>query len=296
LDTENSAVESLSAQGFFEARSVCLWQSQKVVSNLRQLFTRSSSHNPERIHTMKSNLAIIEDNAKFNLTKSDPKPKVSTVAKGVKLPTLKESNPIFDRPFGAEGHTLGEAIQHQATVYNSIVKQRKGQLEKLKGIGEVLIELRSVSGASDKDYGKLVSKTPLAVMSRQDRSDAMWLAENWTEVQKFVKDMDISSGSAAYLRQQIRKVTASSEATVTDEPSTVETKTDTKPSAPTQSSDTTDTKPSASEASVEASTVESSEATVSVDDEESFALSMADIAKQSGLDLNKVIQALMMLA
>jgi hypothetical protein len=100
---------------------------------------------------------------------------------------------------------LVEAIQHQATVYNSIVKQRKNQLEKLKGIGEVLIELRSVSGASDKDYGKLVSKTPLAVMSRNDRADAMWLAENWTSVQQFMKDMDMSSGSATYLRQQMRK-------------------------------------------------------------------------------------------
>jgi hypothetical protein len=230
---------------------------------------------------MKSNLAIIEDNAKFNLAKSDPKPKVSTVAKGVKLPALSgNSDPIFSRPFGTEGHTLGEAIQHQATVYNSIVKQRKGQLEKLKGIGEVLIELRSVSGASDKDYGKLVSKTPLGVMSRQDRSDAMWLAENWTEVQKFMKDMDMSSGSAAYLRQQIRKATASSEATVTDEPSTVESKTDAKPSAPVESTDEP----------------EGSEATVSVDDEESFALSMAEIAKQSGLDLSKIIAALQVIA
>ena len=249
---------------------------------------------------MKSNLAIIEDAAKFNLVKADPKPKVSTVAKGVKLPTIKSADPIFSRPFGTEGHTLGEAIEQQATVYKSLVKQRKSQLEKLKGIGEVLIELRSVSGASDKDYGKLVSKTPLGVMSRQDRSDAMWLAENWTSVQKFMKDMDISSGSAPYLRQQMRKAEnkPSSEATEGSvEASAVESKTDTKPSAPTQSSDTTDTKPSASESSVsvEASTVESSEATVSVDDEQSFALSMAEIAKQSGLDLNKVIQSLMII-
>lgn len=241
---------------------------------------------------MKSNLAIIEDNAKFNLAKSDPKPKVSTVAKGVKLPTLKESNPIFSRPFGTEGHTLGEAIEHQATVYKSLVKNRKSQLEKLKGIGEVLIELRSVSGASDKDYGKLVSKTPLAVMSRQDRSDAMWLAENWKDVQAYMKEMDISSGSAAYLRQQIRKTAKPSV-----ESSTVEPKTDAKPSAPVQSekTETPAVEPSAP-VSVEASTVESSEATVSVDSEDDFAISMAEIAKQSGLDLNKVIQALMMLA
>ena len=229
---------------------------------------------------MKSNLAIIEDNAKFNLAKSDPKPKVSTVAKGVKLPTLKESNPIFDRPFGNEGHTLGQAIDHQATVYKGLVKQRKNQLEKLKGIGEVLIELRSVSGASDKDYGKLVSKTPLAVMSRNDRADAMWLAENWTSVQQFMKDMDMSSGSATYLRQQMRKA---------DKPSADVAENSSKATETQESSEAT-------EATVKPLTPESSEATVSVDDEESFALSMAEIAKQSGLDLSKVIAALQVIA
>ena len=230
---------------------------------------------------MKSNLAIIEDNAKFNLSKTDKKPKVSTVAEGVQVTSLKESNPIFSRPFGKEGHTLGEAIDHQATVYKSLVKQRKGQLEKLKGIGEVLIELRSVSGASDKDYGKLVSKTPLGVMSRQDRSDAMWLATEWQSITKFMKDMDMSSASAAYLRQQMRKaskpkaeaddVESTEGSQSTDEGSTV-----TQPKADKQSDD----------ASVEVSTATEAE----------FAKSMADIAKAEGLDLAKVIAALQALA
>ena len=230
---------------------------------------------------MKSNLAIIEDNAKFNLSKTDKKPKVSTVAEGVQVTSLKESNPIFSRPFGKEGHTLGEAIDHQATVYKSLVKQRKGQLEKLKGIGEVLIELRSVSGASDKDYGKLVSKTPLGVMSRQDRSDAMWLATEWQSITKFMKDMDMSSASAAYLRQQMRKaskpkaeaddVESTEGSKSTDEGSTV-----TQPKADKQSDD----------ASVEVSTATEAE----------FAKSMADIAKAEGLDLAKVIAALQALA
>ena len=230
---------------------------------------------------MKSNLAIIEDNSMFNLSKTDQKPKVSTVAEGVQITSLKESNPIFSRPFGKEGHTLGEAIDHQATVYKSLVKQRKGQLEKLKGIGEVLIELRSVSGASDKDYGKLVSKTPLGVMSRQDRSDAMWLATEWQSIEKFMKDMDMSSASAAYLRQQMRKaskpkaeaddVESTEGSKSTDEGSTVK-----QPKADKQSDD----------ASVEVSTATETE----------FAQSMADIAKAEGLDLAKVIAALQALA
>jgi hypothetical protein len=234
---------------------------------------------------MKSNLAIIADQAIVSPKASEKprQPKATTVAKGIKIPALQENNPIFSRPFGTEGHTLGEAIDHQATVYKSLVKQRKGQLEKLKGIGEVLIELRSVSGASDKDYGKLVSKTPLGVMSRNDRADAMWLAENWTSVQKFMKDMDMSSGSATYLRQQMRKANKPSDDAQAEKP-----KASVKQEITQNSSEAT--------ASVEPLTVESSEATVSVDSEEDFALSMAEIAKQSGLDLAKVIAALQILA
>ena len=225
---------------------------------------------------MKSNLAIIEDNAIFAVDAKPSKPKVQTVAEGVKLPTTKTADPIFSRTFGTEGHTLGEAIEHQATVYKGLVKQRKGQLEKLKGIGEVLIELRSVSGASDKDYGKLVSKTPLGIMSRQDRSDAMWIATEWQNVQKFLKDMDMSSASAAYLRQQMRKAS--------------------KPKAEAEDAESTE----GSKSSDEASTVKQPKAESKSDDsvevstasEEAFASSMAEIAKAEGLDLAKVIAAL----
>jgi hypothetical protein len=242
---------------------------------------------------MKSNLAIIEDAAKFQTKSVSQKPSVQTVAEGVKLPALKQSNPIFDRPFGKEGHTLGEALEHQASVYKSLVKQRKNQLEKLKEIGLVLIELRSISGASDKNYGILVSKTPLSIMSRQDRFDAMWLAENWTNVQSYMKEMDISSGSATYLRQKIKS------AKPTVEASSQEVKTDAKPSAGVQSSDKkipTGTEPSAP-ATDEASSQKSESSTeVSVDSEDDFALSMAQIAEQSGLDLKKVINALLKIA
>jgi hypothetical protein len=147
------------------------------------------------------------------------------------------------------------------------------------------LELRSVSGASNKDYGILVSKTPLAIMTRQDRYDALWLAENWTNVQSYMKEMDISSGSAAYLRQKMTKKTS-------DEPKAPSaTETDAKPSAGVQSSE----KPAIDEAS-SIPTEGSDSAEVSVDNEEDFALSMAQIVEQSGLDLKKVIDALLKLA
>ena len=226
---------------------------------------------------MKSNLAIIEDKAIFNVSKADPKPKVSTVAKGVKLPALQATDPVFDRKFGTEGHTLGEAIEHQATVYKGLVKQRKGQLEKLKGIGEVLLELRSVSGASDKDYGKLVSKTPLGIMSRQDRSDAMWLATEWLNVKTFMKDMDMSSASAAYLRQQMRKASkpkaeAQEKADETTSQATVE--------GSTQADDKSDDKVIPS----------------GFDNVDSFAINVATIAKAQGFSVAELIASLQKIA
>lgn len=202
------------------------------------------------------------------------KPSDSAVAKSAK--GTAEMKAIFDRPYGSEGHTFGEAIEHQATVYKSLVKQKKQALTKLKEIGEVLVELRSVIGKSDKEFGQAVKATPLSVMSRQDRSDAMWLAENWTEVQTFTKEMDISSASAAYLRQKIAKAKksdategsakqsdkASAEGSSTDEDSTV-------------ADDEVITKTS-----------------LSIDSEESFAQSIKIIAEQQGLDLAKVIAVL----
>jgi hypothetical protein len=117
-------------------------------------------------------------------------------------------------------------------------------------------------------------------MSRQDRSDAMWIATEWQNVQKFLKDMDMSSASAAYLRQQMRKAS--------------------KPKAEAEDAESTE----GSKSSDEASTVKQPKAESKSDDsvevstasEEAFASSMAEIAKAEGLDLAKVIAALQALA
>lgn len=202
------------------------------------------------------------------------KPSASAVAKSAK--GTAEMKAIFDRPYGKEGHTFGEAIEHQATVYKSLVKQKKQALTKLKEIGEVLVELRSVIGKSDKEFGQAVKATPLNVMSRQDRSDAMWLAENWTEVQAFTKEMDISSASAAYLRQKIAKAKKQSTGVA-------EGKTEDKAVAEGNSSD---------EDSTVESDVVTEKATLVIDSEESFAQSIKIIAEQQGLDLAKVIAVL----
>ena len=250
-----------------------------------------------------SNLAVISENGVFN---------VKSAVKNAVLPKAKP--PINDAVmYNAEGillttttyqgNSLGEAIDAQAKAYKSIKKQQKAALEKLKGIGDVLNYVRSLF-KSDLLFGQFLMKTELSIMSRQDRSDAMWLADNWNEIQLQMKKLDISSSSASYLRQAIRKATATvqrSEAPDVVAVATVEPQV--KPTATVQESKASPVVEKPVAATVEHSTLTAttqSEAPsevdtleIIVDDAEAFADSVARVAKAEGLDLNAVIEALL---
>ena len=187
-----------------------------------------------------------------------------------------EFRAILDRPYGKEGHTFGEAIEHQATVYNSMLKQKRNQLEKLKVMGELLIEFRAIIGKSDKEFGQAIKATALSSVSRQDRSDAMWLAENWTTVQKKVKELDINSCSASYLRQLLRKEAKSTPSEATAKSAVSEAN---------ESDDAT-----SSEASV---TVESSSLKLAENSAEGIASAVIQIAKQKGISLAEIATLLL---
>ena len=206
------------------------------------------------------------------LTKKHSK---AELAKSSKM--TQEFKAILDRPYGKEGHTFGEAIEHQATVYNSMLKQKRNQLEKLKVMGELLIEFRAIIGKSDKEFGQAIKATALSSVSRQDRSDAMWLAENWTSVQKKVKELDINSCSASYLRQLLRKEakSANSEATVSDA---------------TVSEANDDAESTVSEANV---TVESSSLKLAENSAEGIASAVIHLAKANGISLAEIATLLL---
>lgn len=198
------------------------------------------------------------------------KPKKHTSAELAKdSKSRHQFSEIMNRQFGTEkGYTLGDAIEHSASVYTSIVKQKRNQLEKLCEIGKVLQELRSVIGKSDKEFGQAVKATALKKMSRQDRSDAMWLSENWITIQGKMKELDINSCSASYLRQLLRKEAKPSDAT---EGSTV--------------SEANESDQGSSEAS---STVESSSVKLSGNDAESIASAVIHLAKLKGVSLAEI--------
>ena len=167
-----------------------------------------------------SNLAVIAENGVFN---------VKSAVKDATLPKAKP--PVNDAVMydagGSliltkqyDGKTIAEQIDTQVKVYRSIKKQAKANLERLMSIGKLLNELRSYF-KSDVQYGQFLQKTELSTMSRQDRSDAQWLATNWTLVQDQMKKLDISSSSASYLRQLLRSNSQPKvEVNATVEPST----------------------------------------------------------------------------
>jgi len=257
-----------------------------------------------------SNLAVIAQNGNFH---------VPTVKSAVTNATLPKAKPpvndavmydaggslILTKQF--DGKTIAEQIDAQVKVYRSIKKQAKANLERLMQIGKLLNELRSYF-KSDVQYGQFLQKTELSTMSRQDRSDAQWLATNWTEVQNQMKKLDISSSSASYLRQLLRS-NNQPKAETSVEPSTVtqpkvetavtQPKVDTTPTQP--KADNAPVQPKAdnvqvnqtkSDVSVEPSTVNDA-VEIIVDNAEAFADSVANLAKAEGLDLNAVIEALL---
>jgi hypothetical protein len=205
-------------------------------------------------------------------TKKDRKHTDAELAKDSK--SRQEFSEIMNRQFGeVKGFTLGQAIEHSASVYTSIVKQKRKQLESLNEIGKVLQELRSVIGKSDKEFGQAVKATALKNMSRQDRSDAMWLSENWVTIQAKMKELDINSCSASYLRQLLRKEGKSAE------------NYEVKAERNVPESDDDSTEGSA--------TVESSSLKLAGNDAESIASAVIGLAKLKGISLAEIATLLL---
>lgn len=237
----------------------------------------------------KPKVSKVSKNVKVNVVKNKPKAKAEVIpAKAVdKKHTdaelskyAKQSQDFADimaRPYGKEGHTFGEAIEHSASVYTGMLRAKRQQLEKLKMIGEVLHELRSLIGTSDKMFGQAVKATALRNMSRQDRSDAMWLAENWIEIQSKTKELDVSSCSASYLRQLLRKAEKQATATATTEEST-------------EGTDTVDSEEAITEGK---STVEQSTLKLAEDTAEGIASAVIGLAKAKNISLAEIATLLL---
>ena len=107
---------------------------------------------------------------------------------------------------GRKTYKLADLIAHTAKQYDTLYLLQEEQLGLYKSIGETLIALRSLFEGSQNDraFGEWLGKTELGSMSRQDRSDAVFVASNWTKVQKLNKNGELDSLGVSAIRKRIK--------------------------------------------------------------------------------------------
>ena len=108
---------------------------------------------------------------------------------------------------GKANYELHEAMAHGAMIYDKLYLLQEQQLDYYRELGNILIQARSLF-KSDKLFGQYLAKSELGSMSRQDRSDAMFIAANWTTVQKLNKNGALESLGVSAIRKRCKAAEA----------------------------------------------------------------------------------------
>jgi hypothetical protein len=105
---------------------------------------------------------------------------------------------------GRKSYKLSDLIAHTAKQYDTLYLLQEEQLGLYKSIGEALLQIRALFGQNDRAFGEWIGKTDLGSMSRQDRTDAMFVAANWTKVQKLNKGGKLDSLGVSAIRKRVK--------------------------------------------------------------------------------------------
>ena len=105
---------------------------------------------------------------------------------------------------GKKKFTLDAAVKHAVAVYDAMWLLQEKQLGHYKDIGEILLGLQSLFGDNKVAFGKYLEGSDLGQMSRQDRSDAMFLAANWTKVQKLNQNGALDTLGVSAIRKRLK--------------------------------------------------------------------------------------------
>jgi hypothetical protein len=104
---------------------------------------------------------------------------------------------------GKATFTLTQALEHGAAMYDQLYLLQSSTLDCYNELGLILIQTRALY-KSDKLFGQFLGKSPLGAMSRQDRSDAMFIAANWTKVQKMNNSGELDSLGVSAIRKRLK--------------------------------------------------------------------------------------------
>jgi hypothetical protein len=105
---------------------------------------------------------------------------------------------------GKAKYTMTQALEHGAAVYDKLYLLQSSTLDCYNELGLILLQTKSLY-KSDKLFGQFLGKSPLGCMSRQDRTDAMFIAANWNKVQKLNDSGALDSLGVSAIRKRIKK-------------------------------------------------------------------------------------------
>ena len=137
--------------------------------------------------------------------KAEAKAAAKAAAKVAALPLTDEQN-------YAKAIAIVSAKDMKASVtkYKKSAKAAAENLLMLKALGEQLILIKNefTKGLNKKGeptyndvgYSRCINATPLSIVSKRDRSDCVWLHNNWAAIAAFKAD-GVESNSVGYLRQ-----------------------------------------------------------------------------------------------
>lgn len=129
-----------------------------------------------------------------------------------KAAAAKAALPLTDEQNYAKAIAIVSAKDMKATVtkYKKSAKAAADNLLMLKDLGEqfIAIKITFVKGANKKGeptyddvgFSRCINATPLSIVSKRDRSDCVWLHNNWNAIEAF-KAEGVESNSVGYLRQ-----------------------------------------------------------------------------------------------
>ena len=100
--------------------------------------------------------------------------------------------------------TKEAAVAHCAALYDTLWLNQATQLDLYREIGLHLLGLKALFGDNDKAFGKFIAESELGSMSRQDRTDAMFLAANWTKVQKLNNSGALDTLGVSAIRKRLK--------------------------------------------------------------------------------------------
>ena len=104
---------------------------------------------------------------------------------------------------GKATFTSQQSLEHGAALYDNMYLIHSQLMDVHNELGQILIQHRALY-KSDKLFGQFLAKGPLACMSRQDRSDTVFVASNWAKIRKINNDGSLDSLGVSAIRKRLK--------------------------------------------------------------------------------------------